>query len=859
MFGNKTGKALIALLLGSVGALATEEKAEPSTPAEVIEAGARLIAADVVELRLIERKEASGRASVLRWNVADLAGSEAAVAVRLQVRVDGAEVPVLNVGARRHVVRAPRLVRDLQVESALYLRLGRQVPDGARVDIRNPDGKLWEQRTRFDCVADPLRTSPAVHVNQEGYLPAAPKRARVGFYLGSLGELPVAANTFSIVDEQGKRVFRGKLRLHPERGFKYEPQPYQQVYEAEFTDLREPGVYRVTVPGLGASLRFRIDDGIAMDFARAYALGIYHQRCGTGNAMPYTRFTHAACHLAPAYVPDGSAQFAATWKNFDRLTQSGGSAAAERAGMPELLYPYVRTGRVNVSGGHHDAGDYGKYTTNSASFVHTLVFAVDSIRGAAELDNLGLPESGNGVPDLLDEAKWEADFLVRMQDSDGGFYFLVHPRDRAYEQDVMPDHGDPQVVWPKNTAATAAAVAALAQAGSSPAMKRAFPDAAERYAEAALRGWEFLEAAHARLGEQKAYRRLTHYGDDYSDRDELAWAACELFLATGVDRFRGEVARRLDPASPDTRRWGWWRMNECWGNAIRSYAFGVSSGRLPKSKMDAALLAKCVAEIAAAAEDAADWSDHCSYGTSLPDPTKRMRSGGWYFSLDRAFDLAVAAQLDDEPGRAARARLLRAYVANLDFEGGCNPRDVCFVTGLGHRFPHELVHQVAQNDRRTLPPSGLPVGNLTTGMPFLDLYKKELGALSFPSDGAERAPYPYYDRWADAYNVTGEFVIVNQARALAGLAWLAAGTEAAKRPWKPPPGEIEHRDTGEGTEYSLVVPAGMDASEATITWEGAGGIVDGPQLFIKRGRHADWIEAEARWPDGRRIVAERDE
>jgi hypothetical protein len=41
-----------------------------------------------------------------------------------------------------------------------------------------------------------------------------------------------------------------------------------------------------------------------------------------------------------------------------------------------------------------------------------------------------------------------------MQDDDGGFYFLVYPRDRAYENDVLPDHGDPQIVWPKNTAAT---------------------------------------------------------------------------------------------------------------------------------------------------------------------------------------------------------------------------------------------------------------------------------------------------------------------------------------------------------------------------------------------------------------------
>src|SRR5439155_12005967 len=115
-----------------------------------------------------------------------------------------------------------------------------------------------------------------------------------------------------------------------------------------------------------------------------------------------------------------------------------------------------------------------RYTINSAGFVHYLVFAADAFPGVAELDNLGLPESGDGKSDILQEAKWEADFLAKMQDDDGGFYFLVYPRDRQYENDVLPDHGDPQIVWPKNTAVTAAAVAALAQTASSPLFKRQF-------------------------------------------------------------------------------------------------------------------------------------------------------------------------------------------------------------------------------------------------------------------------------------------------------------------------------------------------------------------------------------------------
>jgi len=102
----------------------------------------------------------------------------------------------------------------------------------------------------------------------------------------------------------------------------------------------------------------------------------------------------------------------------------------------------------------------------------------DSLPGVASLDNLGLPESGDGLSDVMQEAKWEADCLAKLQDADGGFYYLVYPQLSEYEGDILPENGQQQVVWPKNTAVTAAAVAALAQCASSPRFKQAYPQAA---------------------------------------------------------------------------------------------------------------------------------------------------------------------------------------------------------------------------------------------------------------------------------------------------------------------------------------------------------------------------------------------
>lgn len=132
-----------------------------------------------------------------------------------------------------------------------------------------------------------------------------------------------------------------------------------------------------------------------------------------------------------------------------------------------------------------------------------------------------------------------------------------------------------------------------------------------------------------------------------------------------------------DPTDPATFRWGWWRLYPCHGNAVRSHAFAASSGRLPLSQLDANYLAKCITTITNAANDTLNWSGHCAYGSSFPQPTKQVEGAGWYFSASQAFDIAVAYQLNPAPA------YLDAMLANVNYEGGCNPVNASYMTGLG--------------------------------------------------------------------------------------------------------------------------------------------------------------------------------
>ena len=428
---------------------------------------------------------------------------------------------------------------------------------------------------------------------------------------------------------------------------------------------------------------------------------------------------------------------------------------------------------------------------------------------------------------------------------------------------MTPDKGDRQIVFPKTTSVTAAATAALAQCASSPVFKTQFPAAASNYLAKARHGWDFLERAISKHGKDGAYQKITHYGDEFMHDDELAWAACELYLATGEPAYHRKLLEWLHPEDPNIRRWGWWRLYDSYGCAIRSYAFAVRTGRLKKDQLDGALFDQCENDIAAAGQDQLLRANQSAYGTSFPEETKRAQAAGWYFSSDAAFDLAVAYQLDYPVKRDPRPKLLQAILSNLNYEQGCNPVNVVYLTGLGWKRQREIVHQFAQNDRRVLPPTGIPLGNIQAGFGWNNVYEKELDSLSFPSDSSAEAPYPFYDRWGDAFNLSQEFVIVNQARALAYCAWLMARTSLQAEPWRTASARINglNGKFPPQSPCTLTLSAdGLDLTSARIVWEVDGQDPSfGSTRILNPGKSAPrWIEAEAQLPDGRRVFAASD-
>src|SRR5207237_8335274 len=116
-------------------------------------------------------------------------------------------------------------------------------------------------------------------------------------------------------------------------------------------------------------------------------------------AMLFTRFTHAIDHTSLASVPtNASAPYVFTWQTISNYASGGNPQIAPvLTNSSAQLYPFGNPGPVEVSGGHFEAGDYNRVTYNSAQLIHVLAFALDSLPGVAALDNLGIPESGDGI------------------------------------------------------------------------------------------------------------------------------------------------------------------------------------------------------------------------------------------------------------------------------------------------------------------------------------------------------------------------------------------------------------------------------------------------------------------------------
>ena len=503
----------------------------------------------------------------------------------------------------------------------------------------------------------PGAASPAtVVVDELGYLPGGAKWAAV-----RAASRPAAR--FALRDDaSGAVVLRGTLT--PPREWSAAGQSWQL---ADFSAVRAPGRYRLQVDGQAESVPFVVDERVYAGLNAAAIKAYYFNRAGielrSEYAGPYAR---AAGH------PD------------DHVLVH---ASAAGPGRPEGSV-------ISSPKGWYDAGDYNKYIVNSAISVYTLLAAYEQFPEFFRHQDLRIPASGNGLPDLLDEVLWNLDWMLTMQDpADGGVYHKL--TNKRFDAMVMPDRATTErYVVQKTTSATLDFAASMAMASR---VMRAFegqrPGLSARMLQAAQRAWAWAGAHPTEVYRQPRDIATGEYGDSRLD-DEFAWAAAELYISTRDDRYWALVARDdapLEvPAWWDVRTLGWISLAQHRDELTPAADRGLIERRLLG-------LGERLSE---------------RWATS---PFKLAMQDGDFIWASNAVALNQAFVMLQGYRLSHRRALLDAAQSALDYVLGRNPLGQSYVTGFGTRAPMHPHHRPSEADGVAAPVPGFMVAGPNPG------------------------------------------------------------------------------------------------------------------------------------------------
>lgn len=397
------------------------------------------------------------------------------------------------------------------------------------------------------------KTGPRVKVNQLGYLPEGPKRAT----LVTDAAEPVA---FEVRDAGAAVVASGSTSV-----FGVDEMSGLPVHVVEFDGFTQAGTYTIAADG-DESHPFRIDADLYQQMRFDALNYFYLARSGTDieASIVGDRYARAAGHVNdPAGALNGT-------PNRGDVDVPCLTAAEDEANWSYGEWTCSDGYSLDVVGGWYDAGDHGKYVVNGGISVAQLMSlqerattAPSAVKDALADGALNLPETGNGVPDVLDEARWQLEFFLSMQVPEGeSLAGMVHHKIHDVGWTGLPllPAADPQLrrLHRPSTAATLNLAATAAQGAR---LFAAYDEAfADRLLDAARTGWAAALANPDLYAPASAGQNGGGPYDDSEVGDEFYWAAAELFLTTGEDTFRDAVTsspwHSADIFTPSGISWG---------------------------------------------------------------------------------------------------------------------------------------------------------------------------------------------------------------------------------------------------------------------------------------------------------------
>ncbi len=491
------------------------------------------------------------------------------------------------------------------------------------------------------------------------------KLNQIGFYPGSPKIAVVPGNpqgNFQVVRaETGEVVYEAELSWPVHWEFSDET-----VAKADFSDLTQPGKYYVVHEEAGRSYEFEISDEIFRDLSKAVIKAYYFNR-----ASAELKEEHAGMWARPMGHNDDVAYIHA-------------SASTEK--RPEGTV-------ISSPKGWYDAGDYNKYAVNSGISTFTLMAAYEHFPEYYQNLELNIPETGNGIPDLLDEIRWNLDWLLTIQDpEDGGVYHKLTSLN--FSGVVMPHEDDAaRYAVMKSTAGTLNFAAVMATA--SRIYEKYDPEFAGEALAAAEFAWEWAAANPDVFYEQPEDVRTGAYGDRDLD-DEFDWAAAELYITTGNDAYWH--ARNFDEISVGVPGWRY----------VRPLAW-ISLAHHRDQLTDAADPELIKQRMIEQGDELLEEYERSAYGVTTGRYDNDFVWGSNGVIGNHSLMLLQAYRLNGSEDYLNAAR------ANLDYILGRNATGYSFVTGYGSKTPMFPHHRQSAADDNEEPVPGFVVGGPQPG------------------------------------------------------------------------------------------------------------------------------------------------
>ena len=520
----------------------------------------------------------------------------------------------------------------------------------------------------FLCFAVHAQTTDSIRINQLGYYPRAQK-------IAILTGVPGETDFYIIGTEKNDTAWSGKSGpLQPSKNSSL------KTSLIDFTALQKEGKYSIVVPQLGQSYTFAIKSNALAPAAIASLKGYY--------------FIRSNMALSP--------KFAGQW--------------ARPAGHPDtavLIHPSAASDKrpagtvISTPGGWYDAGDYNKYIVNSGITMGTLLSAYEDYPAYFKALKTNIPETGNGVPDVLNEALYNLRWMFTMQDpNDGGVYNKC--TNAAFDGMVMPGVTTlPRYVVQKGTAATLDFVAVMAQSARIfAAHKKQLPGLSDSCLKAASYAWEWSQKNAAIEYNQTNINRMNFkppistggYGDK-NFSDEWLWASAEMYVTTKDENYYKLIARNVN--TPLTL--------PSWSNVFALAFYTLARNENIVAAAHAGDIQTIKNAIVKFADTYLQHINENAFHTVMGQSIKDFNWGSNSNAANQGILLLNAYRI------LKNQKYVDAALTNADYILGRNATGYCFVTGFGTKSTMRPHHRPSIADGIEAPVPGLLAGGPNPG------------------------------------------------------------------------------------------------------------------------------------------------